>query len=221
MRTFKTLVIIILLLSLQKISSQLTDPFLYKYSIYKSYNPEKAKTYKDIDGSPYLNEEFVEAILYFKDTTSLKIPLRYNIYTECMEYQLNGINYVVTNPQTLNKILLGKSEFVYLPFILNGGYFELLELSKCTLVKKRKINYKPSESKSYGGIVIPARFSSIPDIYYLVVNDSVAFKIIKLKSVKNALKDKKIEIENFIKTENIKNVKKENLIKIARYYNSL
>lgn len=221
MKTIGTVVIIILIITSQKMLGQQVDPFLHKYSIYKSYNPEKAKEYKDIDGSPYLDKEFVDGTLFFKDTTVVKLPLRYNIYTDQMEYQSKGVNYIVINPHLINKISFGQFEFVYLPFIQNGSYFELFELGKCTVVEKKLIAIKPLEVKAMGALIVPARFSRKPTIIYMIVNDTDVYRIKNIKSVINALQDQKPKIENFIKKEKIKNINKDNLIKITKHYNSL
>jgi hypothetical protein len=150
------------------------------------------------------------------------LPLRYNIYANEMEYQLKGVSYLVGNPQSLNKILLGESVFLYLPFIQNGGYFELLESGKCFLVQKRTVRFKPAEGpKPIEGTISRAKFTREPDIFFIIVNDSKTIEITTMKSVINALQDQKLNIESFIKKEEIKNAKKENLIKIAEYYNSL
>jgi hypothetical protein len=199
----------------------LIDPTFNDYFI-KNINSKKAYEYQDIEGSPYLNSEFMDGVLYLKDSTAVKLPLRYNIYTDEMEYQLKGSNYSVGNPQSLNKILLGESVFVYLPFIQKGGYFELFELGNCFLVQKKMLKFNPAESaKPIVGVAIPAKFIRERDIFYMVVNHSQAFKIVNMKAVINALQDQKLKIENFIKQEKIKNTKKENLIKIVKYYNSL
>ena len=139
-----------------------------------------------------------------------------------MEYQLKGVNYVVGNPQFLKKILLGGSVFIYLPFIQKGGYFELLESGKCFLVQKRSVQFKPAEGpKPIEGISKPPKFIREPDIFYIGVKDSKTIEIANMKSVINALQDQKLKIESFIKTEKIKRTTRENLIKIAKYYNSL
>ena len=105
-----------------------------------------------------------------KDTSAIKLPLRYNIYTDEFEYRLNNINYVVGNPGSLNRIVLGGSVFVYLPFIGKGGYFELLAFGKSTLVMRRTVEFKPSEGpKPIEGTIKPARFSRNPDDFVLVL----------------------------------------------------
>lgn len=203
-------------------SGQLSNPFVENYYFYKSFESRKAFTYKDVVGSPYLNDEFVEGTINLKDTLPVKLPMRYNIYRDEIEYQANGLNYVIGNPQSLNSVTLGESVMVYLPFVEKGGYFEVNELGKCTLLQKRLVKLKPAEEpKAIVGVAIPAEFVRKFDVYYLVVNETKSVKIKNMKSVLTALNDQQPKIKEFIKQEKINNVKKSNLIKIVKYYNSL
>jgi hypothetical protein len=222
MKTRKTFTIIILIISSQHIFGQVIDRFIEDFNFYKNYRSEKARAYQDIEGNPYLNSEFVDGVFYLKDTTAVKLKIRYNIYADEMEYQLKGIEYTVGNPESINKILLGKSVFVNLPFVAKGGYFELLESGKCYLIQKRCVKFKPAEGpKPIEARSIPAQFIQERDVFYILTNNSTVTTIVNKKSLLNALQDQKVKIESFIKQEKIKNTKKDNLIKIIKYYNSL
>ena len=206
-------------------SGQQYNGFLdaYQYNKYFQNQPVKnSNEYQDIEGSPFLNTEFSEGIIYLKDTTAVKLPMRYNIYTDEMEYQLKGVTYVVGDPKFLNKIVLGKSVFIYLPYFLKGCYVELLESGKCFLLLRRSVTFHPAEGpKPVEGVSRPAGFTKDPDAFYYLVGSSKPVEIFTMKSVLNALQDQKLKIESYIKTEKINKTKKENLIKIAKYYNSL
>ena len=76
-------------------SGQLSNPFVEKYFFYKSFEPTKTFTYKDVVGSPYLIDEFIEGTIDLKDTIPVKLPIRYNIFRDEIEYQMNGLNYCI------------------------------------------------------------------------------------------------------------------------------
>jgi len=222
MKTFKVLLALILIVSSKLIFGQSINPFMDDYKFYERVHSAKANDFQGIDGSPYLNKEFVEGICSLKDTSEIKLPLRYNIYSDAMEYRYNDATYAVGKPEILEKIILGESVFAYLPIIEKGGYFEINESGKCVLAQKRIIKFKSAEAaKPIEGVSKPARFISEPDVFYLVLNHTNAVKISNLKSVVSALQDQKPKIESYIEQENIKNTKKESLIKIVKYYNSL
>lgn len=197
-----------------------SPPYANDLPLDKKYINENFHDYEDIDGSPYLNKEFVNGTFYVKDTLAIKHPIRYNLYTDQMEYQSEGLNYYVGSPQSLSRIILGESVFIYLPFIEKGGYFELFEPGKCKLVQKRKVEFRHSETKPIVGL-IKSSYERIPDVFYLVINQNQVFRVVNMNSVMNALQDQRPKIEIFIKQEKIRNTKKENLIKIVKYYNSL
>ena len=196
------------------------NPYPSPLPFEKRFLNEDYHDYDNIDGSPYLNAEFVNGIFYVKDTVAIKLPIRYNIYSDHMEYKLDGIVYYVDSPQTLSRIVLSGLVFIYVPFIEKGGYYELLETGRFKLVQKRRVDFKHSESRPIEGL-IKSRFESNTDLFYLVNNQNQAFRIENMNSVLKALQDQQTKIESFIKQGRIRNAKKENLIKIIKYYNSL
>ena len=222
MKKYRIIIIAVLTLSSQLMFGQEINKFVDYYYFQKKSGVVKTNDYSDILGSPYLNVEFTDGVIYLKDTTAVKLLLRYNIYSDEMEYQIQGVNFVVGNTLIINTILLGNSIFVYLPFINKGGYFEVIESGKCFLVQKRSVTYKPAEkAKPIEGISSPAKFVAEPDVFYMILHDTLTYAIENRKSVINALQDQKEKIESYIKKEKIRNIKKENLIKIVKYYNSL
>jgi hypothetical protein len=201
--------------------TQTPNPFPTDYNRDKKYNVEKTEEYKDIEGTPYLKDEFQLGVFYLKNSKTLELPIRYNIYRDEMEYLLDGVSYVVGSPESLVKVIFAGSEFRYLPAISKGGYFELFVSGKSNLLLKRAVEYRPSEgSKPIVGLQ-PAKFVRSTDIFYLVINQAQVFRVLNMSSVIMAFQDQKTKIEDFIKKEKIKNIKKENLVKIVNYYNGL
>ncbi len=222
MKIPKIILAVFFILSSKLIFGQTIDPFLDSYKFYERVHSGKANEYEGIEGSPYLTDDFVTGTFHMKDSAVVKLPIRYNIYADEMQYQSKGINYAVGKPELLQKVILGESVFVFLPFIAKGGYFELVESGKCILVQKWLVKFSPAEGpKPIEGISKPAKFTKESDVFYLVTNSTEVFKVGNLKSVINALQNQKEKVERFIDQEKIKNTKKENLVKIVKYYNSL
>jgi len=215
------LAVLSLILSAQPADRRFLDvPLFFKDAL--GTPVKKTLDYDEIQGSPYLDSTFTDGVLYFKDTTAMKLLLRYNIFTDRIECRLNGVIYEIGNMQSLNKISIGKALFVYLPFVDGGGYFELLEGGKCFLFQQRIVQFKPEEGpKPIEGTVKPARFVAEPDLFFIAVENSQPVQITGMKSVISALTDQKAKIESYMKAEGLKTTKKENLIKVAKYYNSL
>lgn len=201
---------------------QQVDLFLEDYHFYKLVHSEKADDYKGIEGTSYLEKDFRDGVFRLKDSSLIKLPIRYNMYSDELEYRLKDINYVVGNRDILEKTTIGKSVFVYLPSVQKGGFFELLAAGKCSLVVKRQVTFKPAEGpKPIEAKRIPARFEREPDVYFLLVDGAEPVKAGNMKSVMNALQDQKPKLEPFVEQEKIKNTRSANLVKIVKYYNSL
>lgn len=226
MKSFKFVFIVIFTFSVLSVFAQIetSAPILSEKFLVESYekklNTKNVISYEDIKGTPYWKKEYIEGKLYLNDTVVVQAPLRYNIYTDEIEYKSNDRNYAIGNPAYLKKALIGKTTFLYIPFIGNGGYYELLESGKCYLLQRRTMRFKPVEyAKPIIGTV-PAEFIPEPDVFYLVVDNNRWYKIVSLKSVKNVMLDQEKMIDEFISREKIRSTKKENLIKIVKHYNS-
>lgn len=222
---YNLLISCLLSLSWLSASAQRYDAFLDAYHFNKNFEHTPAKpsdAYEGIQGNPYLRAEFIEGTIYLKDTTAVRLPLRLNLYTGEMEYLFQDVPYVVGDPELVNKIEVGGAVFVFLPFVGDGGYFELLASGHCFLVQKRSVRFFPAEGpKPIEAEASPARFEPDPDLFYLVREGGQATLVNTLRSVVKAMKDQQNSVETFIKKEDIKNVRKENLIRITEYYNQL
>ncbi len=225
MNRLYTILMMTFLLASGSVNAQHYDEFLDAYSYHSSMvnlNTKNANEYYDIEGSPYYNGGFTDAVIYLKDTTVVKMPLRYNIYGNKMEYTVNGINFEIGNPRAIEHIELGGALFIYQPDIASGTYVELLRTGNCRLVQKRAMRFEPSEGpKPVVGTITPARFAPDPDTYYMIVGGAKPEKILNIKSVLGALNDKKDAVGEFLKKEKIRRASKDNLIRITDYYNSL
>jgi hypothetical protein len=222
MKFCKIFLILILILTSKLIFSQQIDAFLDYYSFNKMVHSGTANDYQGIDGNPYLDSQFADGICYLKDTTAVKLPLRYNIYADAMEYRLKDVTYSINNIEKLNNVFIGESVFVYLPFIQKGGYFQVYEPGKCLIAQKRSVKFKDAEAaKPIEAVSKPPRFVNEKDKFYIVFSQSRVYKVTNKKSVLIALNDQKTKVASFMNQEKINKPKKESLIKIVRYYNNL
>ena len=225
MKTSAVILLTLMMLSSQMVTGQRNNEFLDMYQFNRHFGnpPEKSSdAYRDMEGSPYLNREFVDGIIYLKDTTAVKLQLRYNLYTDDMEYLVNGATYIVGDPRIVSRIVIGNQVFMYMPFVAEGKYVELLESGTCLLVEKRTVQFKPEEGpKPVEGTIKPARFIPEPEDYYLVFSESKVIRITSMKSLIRSFQDKQVNVENYIRNEKINKLTRENLIRIVAYYNTL
>jgi hypothetical protein len=217
---FKYLLLILTICISLKVFCQV-EHFYDAYHFNNIQKGKKAELYKNIEGSPYLNDSFVVATIYLKDSTVYQIPTRYNLYSNKMQYMMDSVVYDIENPEAINKIELKKMEFVYLQIMKKPSFYEIVVSGKAFLIQKRAIKFEPEESPAPYTTPKPDRFENEKDDFFISVNNSEYFEVINLKTVLKVLQDQKSKLETFIKQEKIKNSKKENLIKLINYYNSL
>jgi len=203
------------------LKSQPDQKFLDEYNFQKSKFGIKSPNYDEYVGSPYLNKNFELSEIYLKDKTAYKLPLRFNIYKNSMEYKIDNDIFEIANPELINKIVSDSSTFIYITIIGKGGYFDLLVSGKCSLVKRYVIKMNEAQPPKPYQDAKPAEFSRLTDRFYLVLSNGENKEIKNLKDVLAILADKKALLEAYLKKEKIKNTKEENLVKITDFYNSL
>ncbi|MFN8257299.1 MAG: hypothetical protein U0W24_16515 [Bacteroidales bacterium] len=202
------------------INAQSGHKFLDSYTFYKNQGNELSTTYFDAVGNPYYDSDFKNGIVFLKDTSYVKLQLRYNIYQYLIEYKNEGKIYNLSNTYNIDRITIGDTVFMYIPYINSRAIFEVLVGGKASLVKKSTVKLEPAKPPQPYVEASPPRFVRENDIYY-IINGTAYFEIKNMESVYLALFDKKDNIKDYIKKERIKKRNKENLIKIVNYYNTL
>ena len=181
-------------------------------------------SYEHIKGSPYLDADFKESTVYFKNDSAYKIALRYNIFDQRMEYNFKNQVYSINNPLDIQKIEIGNRIFIYYYSRNNyefNGYYQLFTQGKASLLLKREIVYR-EEEKSDGIVEAkPERFLKNPDKYYIVISSREPELLKNKKSLKIIFSDNAKEMEAFAKKEKISFKKTADLIRLVDYYNSL
>ncbi len=185
-------------------------------------------TESDIQGSPYLNAEFVNGTIF--TTSKLQydnIPLRYNIYSDQIEFKTpeNEIQALAT-PEIIEAIKIGDYKMVYAPYSsfkkIRYGFFKVEEEEgKTSLYSREEIIFKKAEEPGGYKDAEPAKFINKPLSYYIRVGMEQAKKVGNKKDIVKIFPDHKNEIAAFIKKNKTKPNNPESLKKLIHYYNSL
>ncbi|HSO87918.1 MAG TPA: hypothetical protein VLQ91_15290 [Draconibacterium sp.] len=188
---------------------------------------KKELTEKDISGSPYLNDEFINGSVYtLQRLQYVDIPLRYNIYNDDLEFKTPSSEVqAMATPEIVEKAVFGNTQLVYLPYSLANkikkGFFVVLEEGKASLYSKPVVIFKePTEPGAYKEAE-PAKFERKADEYYVRVVGEQAVQINNKKDLIAVFPDNQDKIENFISKNKIKTNKPEGLKEVVVYYNSL
>src|SRR6185436_13188480 len=86
-----------------------------------------------IEGTPYLDEKFVPAVIYH-DNTLHKVRARYNIFRDVVEYMEGTVNMSLEPGPKITKVIIGANTFVVQKYESKKqtkyGYFTLLDSGK-------------------------------------------------------------------------------------------
>jgi len=179
-----------------------------------------------IEGTPYLNEQFIEGEIVFGESNRTKVPVRYNIFQDLMEYQQNGKALALDPSKKIKTVKIGEEVFIVDKYSLEGksklGFLSVLDTGKMTLVSKKIVKYQaPLEGRGLDGGDLPAKFSRSSDAFFYRIGEGELKEVGNLKELIAGLPDKQEEIKQFAKKEKISPKKQEELRKLVRYYNSL
>lgn len=184
-------------------------------------------TENDIEGSPYLNDDFINGTIF--TTTKMQfqnIPLRYNIYTDNLEFRTPEDKVmVIAAPEIVERAEFGEIKLSYLPYStskkIKRGFFKELVNNHVSLYSKSGISYKEPVKPAAYKDAEPARFIKKPDIFFLRIEQEAAILINNKKVLIELFPKHREAVEAYIKKNKVKYNKKDKLIELVNYYNSL
>lgn len=187
-------------------------------------NPTAVDT--KVKGTPYLDEAYVNGTI-LTATNTRNVPLRYNAHKDLFEFQVDGQARVLDPSTTIKRVNLGQSTFVVEKYINDKGitkygYFTLLDSGKLNLFSKKSVKFTPGmKGRALDGGDQPAEFRRAPDEFYFKLAGGELIEVKSIKALIAALPEKQDEAAAFAKKEKISPRDEEELVKLAKYYNSL
>ncbi|AHW61979.1 hypothetical protein SAMN05444285_104102 [Draconibacterium orientale] len=181
-----------------------------------------------IEGSPYLDDAFVNGTIYTTAKTQVPdVPLRYNIYNDNLEFKTSdGTILELAHPETVERAKLGETEMIFTNYLTTTnstrkGFFKLLAEGDLTLLAKPDIFYQEAKEEAAYKEAQPPKFIPKPDEYYMQKPGAPAIKIRKSKDMDELIDQHQKEIDVYIKKNKIKFKNAEDLTQLVEYYNSL
>jgi len=189
-----------------------------------------ARTPANVQGSRFLNKEFIQGTMTIVDGTEIPgLGYRYDIYGDEMQFLLNGDTASITKPLSLRSLQVGEKKFVYDVFQVSensvaAGYFEVIEEGDIlTILYRREIELEQDAYvTNYGGGGGTKEFKMVEkNSYYLKQDRKTAQKIFKKKDFLNTISDHQAEVKQYMKDHRISVRKQKDLQAVVNYYNSL
>lgn len=182
-----------------------------------------------LNGSPYMNDEFVPGTMTTLDGTVIEgLSYRYDIYNDEMQFIIREDTASINKPLALRSIEMNTKTFVYEVYrvseqMVAAGYFEQVIQGKLSLLFRRQLeleydNYVPN----YGGGGGSKEFMlKKDDNFYVKLEGAAARKVYKKRDLLNAIPDGARDlIKRYMKDRRISVRKKEELEEVVGYYNN-
>ena len=179
----------------------------------------------DVEGSPYLDEDFKLATVIVKDDDSYSAYMRYNAFHDEMEMQENNKAVSLMKRDYVKARLDGKL-YKITPFKVDGnrdqGYVVVLKEGPSALYLKEDIILREGkEATSSYSKAQPPKFER-QDFYLLGIGEDTPVKIkLNKKSILNQFSSHKKDLEKFVKDNKLKLKTEEEVLKLLNYYDSL
>lgn len=212
---------------LVRVSSQdlsAIDSYLDKLRRDKGMVTQNELEYKDIQGSPYLDEQFRQGSMHMKSGTTLTGEFRYDIYADRIEFRKDGQVFHIAIPDSISKLFTQEATIVYLKYVdktdQKKGYFIAVYEGYYSVFEKRtKVFQKAQPPQPYQDAPIPASFQDAATEIYMKVGDNPAFKVTSLNEIVASCGTESAAAREFIKKNKTRFRDKDDLAGLFRHLN--
>ena len=168
------------------------------------------------------NSQFIPAVIIKTDGTEISdIALRYNVFSNTMQFKRNGTILDIYETNKIKRIILGDKVFVYAPYNdakrIRLSYFQLLNEGKYQLLKMYKVVSDGTAEKPM--VNDYSSYEKATSYYYLRYADGMANLIDSQKRLIKILQPVPQEVIDYILKYNIKATNERELIDLMDYIN--
>jgi hypothetical protein len=203
--------------------------FESKLRLNKSADGIDKVAYSSIDGDPYIYRDFVTGKLILRTGEILQIDLRYDTYSDQIQFKDKDQIFKVINENNLALVVIDTIMFQYCMYqkskddqtSVENSWFILQKNGKCNLLIKKNVRLQAAELPKAYQEAKPAKFIHIADTYYLKKESKNAVRVSGKKDLLSILSDKEKEVSEYIKTNKLGVKDLDDLVKIISFYNSL
>ncbi|RLD36152.1 MAG: hypothetical protein DRI73_01200 [Bacteroidetes bacterium] len=225
---FSLLILFILpsLLDAQVWQTEINDLRDLTYFTNRNMNDYKVKNnYNDIEGSPFLFDDFKKGEALLKNGNLFKGEFRYDKYADQVEFKVKQGIFWIAYPAHIEYLKIDTTQLIFIQKNAEqpdkGSYYIVLVSGKIQLLLKESVLLQSAEDPKPYVDAQPAKFVNRKNLYYLLDERNTPIRISGKKVITNELSDKSPEISRFIKSNKISYKKEKDLIHLINYYNSL
>ncbi|MDD4227321.1 MAG: hypothetical protein WCY58_10950 [Mariniphaga sp.] len=180
----------------------------------------------DIEGSPYLSDDFVDGSLYTTSKTRYDgVAIRYNVYNEQVEIRSDdGQVLGLAVPDVIERLEFGGYQLENVAYSsakkVKKGFLVVLEKGYASLYSGPRVQFIDTKPAGAYQDSQPAKFVKRPDEYFIKVGKDPARIISKTKDIVAQFPDHQKEVAAFIKKNKVRINQPESLKELIQYYNN-
>jgi hypothetical protein len=178
----------------------------------------------NIQGSPYLADEFIAGTIYFDKKYKIeKVPLRLNLFNGDLEFKDKNVIMAFSEPARIDKVMLGEQTFIYLPDEKEAisGFVRRWHTHAPLILTKMKVDFYNKEPEKGYSQPKPDRFEKALDKHFLLTTDGRIEKVSSIKKLIATLGNHESELTEYARSNKISTSKIDDLVNFIEYYHSL
>ncbi len=180
---------------------------------------------KDVKGTPYLTEDYLEGRVLMSNTMYEGIQLRYDVYNDWFEARLEQ-NTIIIDPvkNVIDTLYYSGYKFVRI-FIYPDKRNALVHVAvlyksdKCNLYKRYKVTLIPATDPSAYTEAKPAKFDSVLPDYFLGRGEEMTL-LKGVKSIAGFFDVETKEVKSMMKSSQLKLQNEEDLVRICAHFSN-
>ena len=211
-------------LGVKSYSQDYTQLRLISDEIFKlGLSPYEVKNYSEIEGSPYLYPDLMDGKIITKTDKVLVGKLRYNIYTDEIEFQYKNSMMSFAQPDNFKEFYIDSQKILYCTYHdgakAKNGFMLVVADGDYSLLVKKSVIYIAKEKPQPYTFPKPDRFETKDDTYYLSYQNQNPVKIVSSKKLVKSFPELDALIRNYPE-KNVNYGKQDDLKRLVEYINS-
>jgi len=189
------------------------------------WNKETSNATMSITGSPYLQDDFQEGVVYLSGKYKVDhVPMRLNLYSGDVEFMSKNTVLVIAEPAKVDKIVIGEEMFIYLEKEQKGqvsGFVKQWNEGYPAIITKMKVDFLKKEAAKPYVEPKPDRYERAPDEIFLLHGDGNIERVSTIKKLIQSLGTHESELQEFSKKEKISTSDAKELAAFIEYFRKL
>ncbi len=190
------------------------------------YIENQMDRYSKIEGSAYLEEEFLEGALSINQKEYINVPLRYNSYESYFEFKAQeGIKYFDPRVTPVDTVWLGGFTYLYVNFQYGKGqsktYMKLAGGDGTKVFLYRQVILSQAEPAKGYEDAKPARFEALAEKIYIQREQKLCIEFKGKKTIEEIFPEYHSQLSKYAKSEKLKLKNVEDVIRLCTYFDTL